>query len=135
MTLANRIQEIRTANQLNKVQFGKLIGVSHTAVALMESGETKSLKFSTLMKIEQETGYRANWIDTGKGERFASEIADDQRERVIRKIASLSPDKKRQLSAMTISEISAKIRALKTEQQTAIQAMLDSWESQNQQND
>lgn len=135
MTLSNRIQEVRKATQLNKVQFGKLVGVSHSAVGQWESGETKSLKYAKLMKIEKETGFSANWIDTGKGSKMISESDDPQRDRVQKKLAALSIDKKQQLNEMSIDEISIKIRGLKQEQQAVMQALLDSWEHEASRND
>ena len=134
-SLASRIQEIRKHTKLNKVQFGKLAGVSHAAVGQWEGGETKSLKFEALMRIQKETGYDANWIDTGKGSKFVTDRADPQRDRVQQKIAALSTERKQQLNKMSPEDITNKIRALNADQQTAIQAMFDSWETQAPQND
>lgn len=66
MSLAQRIKEIRQETGLNKVQFGKLLGVSHSAVNQWENGETKSLKYDVLAKIQQKTGFMPDWVNHGK---------------------------------------------------------------------
>ena len=132
MSLATRIQEVRKSTKLNKVQFRRLAGVSHAAVGQWESGSTGALKFSILMRIEKETGYRASWIDTGKGEKFVDDVTNLQRARVTQKLAALSTEKKQQLNAMSPAEISERINNLSAEQRVAIQAMLDSWDSDPQ---
>ena len=82
MTISSRIKEIMDEQHMNNVQFGKLIGVSHVAVGLWTSGETKNLKADVLFKIEEKTGYSARWIHSGKlpkkarGNRNLSKIAE-----------------------------------------------------------
>jgi SOS-response transcriptional repressor LexA len=65
MDISNRIIEIRKVLGLNKVQLGKLVGVSHSAVGQWESGETKELKYDVLKALEKNTGYRMQWIAEG----------------------------------------------------------------------
>lgn len=66
MTLSQRIAEVRRASGLNKSQFGRLLGVTHSAVGQWESGETKSISYDVLLKIRKNYGYRPEWINEGK---------------------------------------------------------------------
>jgi len=65
MEIAKKIMQIRKELKLNKVNFGKLVGVSHAAVGQWESGETKELRYDVLKSIEKNTGYRMEWIADG----------------------------------------------------------------------
>jgi phage repressor protein C with HTH and peptisase S24 domain len=66
MSLANRITEIRHDTGKNKSQFGKELGVSHAAVQQWENGETKSISYDVLTRLEKKYGYNPEWVNSGK---------------------------------------------------------------------
>lgn len=100
MMFSDRIKEIRKNTGLNKVQFGDLLGVTHSAVGQWENGDTKSLKSDVLIEMERKTGYRSQWISKG------------------------TPPKKRR-EELVNSEIHNKISQLNDEQVDVIEGMLD----------
>ena len=100
MMLSNRIKEIRASTGLNKVQFGKLFGVTHSAVGQWENGDTKALKSDVLIDMERKTGYRSQWISKGTLPKKRSE-------------------------ELAHSEIHNKISRLNGEQKDVIEGMLD----------
>ena len=66
-TLAERIKRIRTEMDLSGAAFGRLIGISRSAVNQLEDGTSQSLKAATVVAIEKKTGYRGEWILNGRG--------------------------------------------------------------------
>lgn len=71
MGLAERIREAmgsRTAAEL-----ARLVKVTPASVTFWLDGTTKSLKAETAAVLEAATGYRAQWIVTGKGPKLVSE--------------------------------------------------------------
>ena len=71
MELKDRIREAMDGAGLKKLQFANKMGKSSGAVTQWLQGTTKALKAETASKMEQVTGYRADWIVTGKGEKKA----------------------------------------------------------------
>jgi transcriptional regulator with XRE-family HTH domain len=69
--LKHRAAEARKSlPQFQKVPpFAKALGVKPAAVYQIESGKTRTLKADTLAAYERVTGFRAEWIRSGKGER------------------------------------------------------------------
>lgn len=57
---------------LKPLQFSKAVGVSSGAVTHWLNGATQSLKAETANRMQQVTGYNANWIITGLGEKLVS---------------------------------------------------------------
>ena len=138
MTLSRRIKEVRATTGLNKSQFGKLAGVSHAAVGQWENDETKSIKFSILMKIQKDTGFSAAWIDSGRGPKKVNQTTDTNRTESLRdvensdsikaKLELLSIDTKIELSKMTIEQMQRRLSKLQPAQLEIIQSMLESWQ-------
>lgn len=84
MGLAERIQEAIEGSQepgapvgtpKTKAQIARECGVTGSALSQWLSGSVKSLKAETALALEQATGYRANWILSGKGPRKMGESA------------------------------------------------------------
>lgn len=69
MELKDRIREAMEAARLKPLQLANAVGVSSGAVTHWLNGATKSLKADTANRMQQVTGYSANWIITGEGER------------------------------------------------------------------
>lgn len=75
MELKDRIREAMEGAGLKKLQFAVKVGRSSGAVTQWLQGTTKALKAETASKMERVTGYRADWIVTGKGEKKVSKSA------------------------------------------------------------
>ena len=71
--LKDRIKEAMEGAGLKKLQFANKVGVSSGAVTQWITGQTKSLKADTASRMEIATGYRAEWIVTGRGNKRASQ--------------------------------------------------------------
>jgi transcriptional regulator with XRE-family HTH domain len=74
--LKNRIKHIAEQSGLSYEAFGKKLGVSKQAVSNWISGDIKDLRMERLFKIEDEFGYSARWLATGKGPMQAGQIED-----------------------------------------------------------
>lgn len=72
MTLADRIREAMGTG-MKPADLAREAGVTQAAVSQWLDGTTKSLKAEKAARIEAATGYRANWIVTGKGPKKVSE--------------------------------------------------------------
>ena len=72
MELKDRIREAMESAKLKPLQLANSCGVSSGAVTHWLNGATKALKAETANRMQQVTGYNANWIITGLGERMAS---------------------------------------------------------------
>jgi transcriptional regulator with XRE-family HTH domain len=90
MNLAKRITAVRKEMELNKVEFGALIGVSHVAVGQYEDGSTKSLHPDVLFRMEDKTGFSARWIHQGK---LPKKVADHKvLAEILEKLAQLNAE-------------------------------------------
>ena len=111
MTQGERVKEVRKANNLTMEKFGVRLGVTKTAISLIESGKN-NLTDANIKLICTEFGISEKWLRTGDGEmtiestqeeRFATNIAKLQRtddETIIKwvdAIAETSPEALKQV--------------------------------------
>lgn len=97
-----RIKAIRKALDLTMEQFGKRIGLSKSAISLIESGKNGTTD-QTITSICREYNVNEHWLRTGEGEMFdASEASaldrlaeayhlDDRKKAVVSAFLRLSP--------------------------------------------
>lgn len=52
--------------KISQAEMGRRAGVSKSAISQLELGMSKNLKPANLYKLEHSTGYRAEWVATGK---------------------------------------------------------------------
>lgn len=71
MELKDRILEAMLSAGLKKLQFANAVGVSSGCVTQWLNGSTKTLKFKSAMRMQQVTGYSADWLAEEKGEKMA----------------------------------------------------------------
>lgn len=76
---------------MSQAELARAIGLSRSAVNQIESGATKTLRASTLVALERATGFRAQWIESGRGPRKAISGSADQLERLYDLITRLDP--------------------------------------------
>jgi len=82
-TLAERIQEIIDAGFI-QIDLARAAGVTKGTSNQWLNGGIKSIKLEYAQGIEQLTGFNANWIVTGKGEkRFEKRVHEDHPRRRI----------------------------------------------------
>ena len=66
--MANRIKDLRTANDMTLLQLAKRIGVSESTVQRYESGNIKNLKYETMITLSNIFGcspqYLMGWDDS-----------------------------------------------------------------------
>lgn len=67
MSLAERISEAIQHSGKSNAEIARKTGKSAAAVTQWLSGETKSIKGDTAAALESVTGYRAQWLVSGKG--------------------------------------------------------------------
>lgn len=111
MTQGERVKEVRKSNNLTMEKFGVRLGVTKTAISLIESGKN-NLTDANIKLICTEFGINEKWLRTGEGdmtiettqeERFATNIAKLQRtddETIIKwvdAIAETSPEALKQV--------------------------------------
>lgn len=67
MVLKDRIQEAIDQSEKTKAEIARNCGVTNAAVTQWLSGDTANLKADKALALEIATGYRAQWILTGRG--------------------------------------------------------------------
>lgn len=87
-TLDQRIQEIIDAG-FTQAELFRAAGVSKGTANQWLNGQIKSIKLQYAQGIEAKTGFRAEWIVTGKGERKNSDSRDNEAKS---KISAAHPD-------------------------------------------
>lgn len=69
MTVGQRMYEIRRDSGLNQTNFGKLVGMSQSAVGVYESGE-RDPPVSAVVRACQTRGIDPNWLLFGSGIKY-----------------------------------------------------------------
>jgi transcriptional regulator with XRE-family HTH domain len=69
MYMTERIKEVRKALKLTQQSFGARIGVTDSAISLLEKGE-RNLTEQMLLSICREFEINIVWMKTGEGEMF-----------------------------------------------------------------
>lgn len=94
MSFNERFKAARRHAGLTQQALADAIGISQAAVNQMESGLIGSFKIAHAFAFEKATGVRAEWVATGKGDKFAPGGAGSpedraQIERIIKALESL----------------------------------------------
>ena len=106
MTENERIREVRKTHGLTTIEFGEKIGVSNSAISLIENGKNRASN-QTILMICREFGVSETWLRTGEGEMqtkterdqeittfLGSLLSDDKsfQRRLISVLARMTPD-------------------------------------------
>lgn len=75
-TLADRIKHIRSSLDETQEVFGNRVGVTKATVSQWEDGRISSIRSTTLLKLEESTGYSARWIESGRGQMLTRNVSD-----------------------------------------------------------
>ena len=75
MTQGNRVKEIRKKLGLTMEKFGERLGVTKTAISLIESGKN-NLTEANIKSICREFNVDYTWLTTGTGEPFTDNDTD-----------------------------------------------------------
>ena len=89
MTIHERLAYARKKLHLTQAQFSEKICVSSGFLCSMEIGERK-INSRMIKIINLTTGISANWLETGKGEMFATET-DREIEEIVNLYRQLNP--------------------------------------------
>jgi transcriptional regulator with XRE-family HTH domain len=81
-TPGERIKSVRERRGLTQQEVADAVGVTRVAVALWESGDTKSLKPGHLFKLARKFGKSPEWLVTGKGNELPASALLDLFERL-----------------------------------------------------
>lgn len=73
----NRIRASRKTLSINQTEFGKMLGVSRSAVQKWELGENIPTN-AAIELMAQKTGVNAHWLRTGEGEMFLPRTEKDE---------------------------------------------------------
>jgi transcriptional regulator with XRE-family HTH domain len=76
MALHDRIKEAVEKSGKTRAEIARLCGVTNAAVTQWLDGTTKSLKAEKALALERATGYRANWLSSGKGPKLLADPAE-----------------------------------------------------------
>jgi transcriptional regulator with XRE-family HTH domain len=66
-TMGDRIRRLREARGLTQEQFGKLVGVTKSAISQWEGGSTKNIKLATFLLVLEVLHTDANYLISGPG--------------------------------------------------------------------
>lgn len=62
MTIAHRLKEIRTDNDLTQKEMGVIMGVSEATISRYESGEVGNIPLARIRALAKHFGLNAAWI-------------------------------------------------------------------------
>lgn len=68
MSLADRIKGARVRAGLNQVQLAKKCGIAPPSLSNLESGKSKSMRQTTLLRMAKAVGQAPEWLAFGNGE-------------------------------------------------------------------
>lgn len=75
-TLGNRLKELRKEHNYNQSEFGLRIGISMSAVSLLEKG-TNNPSEQTIRAICSEFGVRREWLLDGEKPKYPPDAEND----------------------------------------------------------
>lgn len=89
-----RIKKVRSDSKLSQETFGKMIGISGAAIAMIEVN-TNNASNPTIQKICEQFNVRREWLETGDGKPYndAPRLTDQQI--IANAMAGQSENKKR----------------------------------------
>jgi transcriptional regulator with XRE-family HTH domain len=64
-TMGDRIRQLRQARDLTQEEFGRLVGVTKSAVSQWEAGATKNIKLTTFLRVLEVLHTDANFLIWG----------------------------------------------------------------------
>jgi len=82
--MADRVRALRIARGMTQEQFGKLVGVSKSAVSQWEDGSTKNIKLATFLRVVEVLHTDANYLIWGEGRTPAGGGAPPGKQKVLR---------------------------------------------------
>lgn len=91
LPLPLRIKQLRREAKMSQRSLAKLVGVSQSAIAQIESGNTKALKAETLLRLSAALQANPYYIMTGRGTRETTPVTGDAQIELLALFASL-PD-------------------------------------------
>lgn len=72
MTISERIKKIRKDNNLSQLEFGKLIGLSESAICNYENGK-REVSEQSVLSICREFKVNRDWLESEKGNQYMTE--------------------------------------------------------------
>ncbi len=74
--LGLRVKDLRKSEKLSQTQLAKLVGVSQSAIAQIETGMTRTIKAPTLLRLSAALKSSPYYLMTGRGDRVAEQVND-----------------------------------------------------------
>lgn len=81
-TVGDRVKWLRERAELSQEKLGKQVGVTQVAISKIESNATKKSLAETIIAIAAALRANINWIQTGKGDPYATDEPADSSEAV-----------------------------------------------------
>ena len=75
LTENQRVREVRLENKLTMEKFGERLGITKSAISLIESGRS-SVTLTIRRFISREFHVREEWLETGRGEKYVKREAE-----------------------------------------------------------
>ena len=96
MTQNERIRAVRKKVGLTIVEFGDRLGVSNSAISMIENGKNNASN-QTITQICQTFGVNEHWLRTGEGEMMAPRTDDERITEFLDDVLANKPDIRRRL--------------------------------------
>lgn len=97
MTIGSRVRTLREAAGLTVAELARRIGIRQPSLWLIEDGQTKTLRGSTLMKLAEVLNADPAWISTGRGAPYRMTVAGPDEGELISIYRNLPPDAQKAL--------------------------------------
>ena len=89
--LSNRVRSTREARGLSQAALARLARIAQPSLSQIESGQTASLRGTTLLKLAQALQVDPEWIQSGKGAGATDRPAFHDEEQALRIFRKLGP--------------------------------------------
>ena len=89
--IIDRFSQLRKLRELTQVEFGKLLGISGSAITQMEKGQTK-INEKHIKLISGTLGLNEVWLRTGKGSMDKENNSGPEAKMMLETFQALSPE-------------------------------------------
>jgi len=97
MGIGGRVKMLREAAGLTQSELARRIGIKPPSLWLIESGDTKTVKGATLMRLSEALNADPAWLSSGRGAPYRMAVAGPDEGELVSIYRNLPPDSQKAL--------------------------------------
>lgn len=99
MSIGERIKDIRKSANMNQADFGKIVGITLSAISAIEIGKNNPSE-QTIRAICLEFNVNRRWLETGEGDPY---VLEDRRDTLADEVAEIMKGESPMAQAIVVS--------------------------------